>query len=85
MNEKGEIYIKDKNGKVKMAEVDQFGQPFVRNAKGEKVYLNKNAPPPSFNIQTNDKGEKFIIDKNGKQVLVKTDKDGNTYVIGDNG
>lgn len=25
MNERGEVYIKDKNGKVQKAEVDQFG------------------------------------------------------------
>lgn len=57
----------------------------MRNANGERVYLNKNAPPPAFNIQVNDKGERFIVDKKGNRVLVKKDKDGNDYVIGENG
>ena len=30
-----------------------------------------------FNVQTNEKGEKFITDKNGNIIKVALDKDGN--------
>ena len=36
-------------------------------------------------MQVNEKGEKFIIDKTGKKLLVKIDKDGNSYIVGEGG
>lgn len=41
MKDNGEMLVRGKDGKIQKPEFDAFGQPFVRNAKGEKVYLNK--------------------------------------------
>ena len=84
MKDNGEMLIRGKDGKIQKPEFDQFGQPFIRNAKGEKVYVNKNQPV-SMKVLTNENGEPYIVDKNGKRVVVKTDKNGNQYVIGENG
>ena len=57
---------------------------YVTNARGEKIPVGKQQPP-LFHCEVNEKGEKFILDKNGKKVKVQVDKDGNTYVVGENG
>ena len=39
MNEKGEVYLKDKSGRPIKLEVDNLGRPFQLNSKGERVYV----------------------------------------------
>ena len=69
MNEKGEVTVKDKNGKILKTQTDQFGQLYVTNARGEKIPVGKQQPP-LFQCEVNEKGERFIVDKNGKKVKV---------------
>jgi len=82
MSDKGEVYVKV-NGKSQKVLTDQFGVLYVQNAKGEKVPVAKQAVPVFQSIT--EKGEKFILDKNGKKVKVLTDTQGANYVLGDSG
>ena len=44
MNERGEIYTKDKDGNIIIIEIDQFGRKWTKDQFGVRVLLPDQAP-----------------------------------------